>query len=58
MSRLNDIIREDSEMLEKGVVDEWERIVTLKLAQISSTLAMIFDLEKEGYHRETSDDGR
>lgn len=56
MSRLNDIIREDSEMLDEDVCHEY--IVNLKLAQISSTLAMIYDLEKERYRKEFTDDGR
>lgn len=56
MSRLNDIIREDSEMLKDDVCHEY--IVNLKLAQISSTLAMIYDLQRERYRKEMSDDGR
>ena len=58
MSRLSDIINEDREMKEEGRIDSFSHIVTLKLAQISSTLAMIYDLERERYRQEMRDDGR
>lgn len=58
MSRLHDIITEDSERLADGSVRDWEQIITLKLAQISSTLAMIYDLENERRRMELADDGR
>ena len=56
MSRFNDIVKEDSELLKEGVVRDWRQIVTLKLTQISASLAMIFDSMQHG--QETSDDGR
>ena len=58
MSRLTDIIHEDREMLDNGTIKDWKQVVSLKLAQISSTLAMIYDLEYERKIAEISDDGR
>lgn len=58
MSRLSDIINEDREMLDEGRINDFKQIVTLKLAQISSTLAMIYDMERDHYRQEIRDDGR
>jgi len=58
MSRLIDIINEDREALKDGEVNNFKKIVILKLAQISSTLAMIYDLEHEHQRQEMRDDGR
>lgn len=53
MSRFNDIIREDNELLKK--TDTADGVITHKLAQISATLAMILDAIQNA---EKSDDGR
>jgi len=57
MSRLNDIVNEDCEVFKDGLKKN-DNVIALKLTQISATLAMIYDLERERYHRECSDDGR
>ena len=57
MSRLNDIVNEDAVIFKDGLVRN-EKIIALKLSQISATLAMMYDLEKNRYHSENQDDGR
>ena len=56
MSRLIDIVKEDTEIMKEGITNE--AMVNLKLAQISGTLAMIYDLLYDCKRRELSDDGR
>ena len=57
MSRLNDIVNEDCEVFKDGLKKN-DNVIALKLTQISATLALKYDLERERYHRECSDDGR
>ena len=57
MSRLNDIVNEDAEVFKDGLVKQ-DKVIALKLAQISATLAMMYDLECKRYRSEIRDDGR
>jgi len=55
MSRLNDIVNEDAEVFKDGLM-KYEKVIALKLTQISATLAMMYDVMQK--RQETSDDGR
>jgi len=55
MSRLKDIVNEDKEIFKDGLMKQ-DKVIAVKLSQISATLALIYDTMRK--RQETTDDGR